>query len=220
MKTRMLIPAAVAMSLHALVLFGFRHPPARPPVHPVRPVDPLITPVVFEAPPEFALTDPAVARPPRGDPDPLPRSEEPPAPPDHPAMEFVRPSVTPNPNPVHAAVVIPSGPFGDPQGSSNLTGPGIISARLLDNPPRTRSQTAPVYPFQAKSEGRPGEVLVEFTVDERGCVLNPRVIRSNDVAFEEPTLRAIAKWRFEPGRKDGHAVRFRMALPVQFKLND
>lgn len=220
MKTRMLIPAAVAMSLHALVLFGFRHPPTRPPVHPMRPVDPSITPVLFEKPPEIAVTDPAADRPPRGDPDPVPRSEEPPAPPDHSAMEFPVPEVTPNSNPVHSVVVIPSGPFGDPHGSPNLTGPGIISSRLLDNPPRTRSQTAPVYPYQAKSDGRPGEVLVEFTVDEGGRVLNPRVIRSNDVAFEEPTLRAIAKWRFEPGRKDGRAVRFRMALPVQFTLND
>jgi protein TonB len=44
-------------------------------------------------------------------------------------------------------------------------------------------------------------------------------VRSSSHAFEEPTLRAIAKWRFEPGRRGGQIVRFRMQVPVVFKLD-
>jgi hypothetical protein len=29
----------------------------------------------------------------------------------------------------------------------------------------------------------------------------------------------VARWKFEPGQRDGRAVRFRMALPIQFTLN-
>jgi protein TonB len=62
--------------------------------------------------------------------------------------------------------------------------------------------------------------MVEFVVDESGNVLNPRVVSSSDRAFEENTLRAVAKWKFEPGRRDGRTVRFRMSVPVVFKLGE
>ena len=60
---------------------------------------------------------------------------------------------------------------------------------------------------------------MEFVVDEAGRVLDPHVVRSNDPVFEAPTLRAVAKWRFEPGRKNGQVVRFRMSVPVAFAVN-
>lgn len=94
-----------------------------------------------------------------------------------------------------------------------------VDIGMLDNPPRTRVQTAPVYPFEARRDGRAGQVIVEFTVDETGAVVSPRVIESNDRIFEEPTLRAISRWRFEPGKRDGRVVRFRMTVPVVFSVN-
>jgi protein TonB len=59
---------------------------------------------------------------------------------------------------------------------------------------------------------------VEFVVDEAGRVMHPFVVRSSRAGFEAPTLRAVEKWRFEPGKKDGRAVRFRMQIPVTFSL--
>jgi protein TonB len=93
-----------------------------------------------------------------------------------------------------------------------------VDASLLDNPPQTRVQTAPAYPPNARATGLGGEVWVEFAVDESGRVLHPRVVRSNDPIFDEPTLRAVAKWRFEPGRKSGRPVSFRMIVPVTYRL--
>ncbi len=101
-------------------------------------------------------------------------------------------------------------------------GPGkgsIIPSTALDNLPRTRAQLAPAYPDEARRNGRAGEVLVEFIVDENGRVLDPHVMHSNDPIFDAPTLRAVAKWRFEPGRKNGRVVRFRMAVPVAYAVN-
>jgi protein TonB len=45
-------------------------------------------------------------------------------------------------------------------------------------------------------------------------------VRSSAQVFDEPTLRAVARWKFEPGRKDGRAVRFRMSVPVVFNVHD
>ena len=88
----------------------------------------------------------------------------------------------------------------------------------MDNPPRTRFQTAPIYPHVAKLAGMRGEVLVDFLVDDRGRVVDPRVVASSDRMFEEPTLKAVAKWQFEPGRRGGKIVSFRMRVPVIFNL--
>jgi periplasmic protein TonB len=63
-------------------------------------------------------------------------------------------------------------------------------------------------------------VVVEFIVDERGRVIEPRVVRSTNRIFDDATLQAVAKWQFEPGRRDGKIVRFRMSAPVVFSLNE
>ena len=106
------------------------------------------------------------------------------------------------------------------KGPGGGVGVGPIRLGDLDNSPRTRFQAAPHYPIGAKTAGLTGEVLVEFTVDESGRVIDPHVVRSTDRMFEEPTLRAVAKWQFEPGRRAGRIVRFRMAVPVVFNLNE
>lgn len=215
MKRRFVIPAAVAMALHALLLFGFRRSHGLPPPPP--PADRTCTaPIDFrvsEVPPD---ADTAAAVAPRGSPDARPELPEPP--PSTLPHSFTMPPAEPHPGPIHSASLITCGPMGDPndKGEWNCLGP--IGYKLLDNPPRTRSQVAPVYPYDAAHDGRTGSVWVEFTVDETGGVLNPRVSRSTDPVFEAPTLRAVAKWRFEPGRRSGHVVRFRMALPVVFAL--
>jgi periplasmic protein TonB len=112
------------------------------------------------------------------------------------------------------------GPPGDPKGYDNVPRVSVIPSGLLDNSPRTLSQAQPIYPFDKKREGIAGEVHVEFTVDEAGRVIEPRVVHSTDRAFEAPTIAAVSKWRFEPGRRDGRIVRFKMLVPVLFSLNE
>ncbi|MBI5380938.1 MAG: energy transducer TonB [Opitutae bacterium] len=111
------------------------------------------------------------------------------------------------------------GPGGG-DGSRPSMGGGIIPAGLLDKPPRARLQASPQYPMAERSTGITGSVEVEFVVDETGVVQMPRVVRASHPAFAEPTLRAVEKWRFEPGRRDGQVVRFRMKVPVMFNIND
>jgi protein TonB len=105
----------------------------------------------------------------------------------------------------------------------DVVGPGragLVTGGDLDRSPQTRFQAAPLYPAEARREGRSGTVTVEFVVDESGTVVTPRVASSSDRVFEEAALRAVARWRFEPGRRHGQVVRFRMAVPIHFSLNE
>ena len=105
-------------------------------------------------------------------------------------------------------------------GDGTGLGDAAVSVRLLDNPPRTRFQKAPVYPFAMKTTGTSGTVWVEFMVDETGYVHDVRVLKSTNSEFEEATRDAVSMWRFEPGKRKGIPVRFRMSLPVVFNLTD
>lgn len=222
MKRTLLFPSAVALGVHALLLFGFRSPDAgvTPPPAP-RPDDFIVVQPPVNPPPEErpVADDEAAARASRA-------ARSVPTQP-----EIVQPRrpgeisipMPPTPPPrVDGRPVDRIPPVWSAEGDNNgprVTGGPLISADFLDSPPRTRYQVAPQYPYGARQSGLKGEVLVAFVVDERGVVYNARVVRSTAREFEEPTLRAVEKWRFQPGKKDGRPVRFRMAVPVVFNVD-
>jgi protein TonB len=43
------------------------------------------------------------------------------------------------------------------------------------------------------------------------------VQQSSDPAFEAPALQAVRRWRFEPGKRNGQSVAFKMRAPITFK---
>lgn len=75
-----------------------------------------------------------------------------------------------------------------------------------------------VYPEIARKAGIEGRVFVEFVVDERGRVLNPRVIRGIGGGCDEAALAAVAKAKFKPGMQRGRPVKVKYSLPIVFKL--
>ena len=78
----------------------------------------------------------------------------------------------------------------------------------------------PVYPYEMKRDGITGVVTVGFEVDEQGMVQNPAVIKSTDSRFDQAALDAVKKWKFKPGKKDGVPTKMKVAIPLQFTLND
>lgn len=149
---------------------------------------------------------------------PAPPDVAPPAEREH-RVVITRPDVaTPVAGPWPAIVAPPLvGPIGEGHGPGRDR---VGWTDSLDRTPRTRLQAAPLYPAEARRDGRSGTVTVEFVVNEAGEVVTLRVTRSSDRVFEEAALRAVAKWRFEPGRRNGQIVRFRMAVPIHFSLNE
>ncbi|MEO1022865.1 MAG: energy transducer TonB, partial [Bacteroidota bacterium] len=76
-----------------------------------------------------------------------------------------------------------------------------------------------VYPEMARRAGIEGRVILQFVVDERGEVVNPRVVRSIGGGCDEAALEALKKYgKFKPGMQRGRPVKVQFSLPIVFKL--
>lgn len=91
----------------------------------------------------------------------------------------------------------------------------LFSLSDLDQKPRAIFQPSPVLDDRVRRSG-PGKVYVIFIVNTRGEVENPMVQKSTNPVFEKPALAAIKKWKFEPGKRNGKPVPFRMRVPIVF----
>jgi protein TonB len=91
----------------------------------------------------------------------------------------------------------------------------IFSMADLDQKPRVIHQPGPTLDGAARKKA-PGTVYILFIVDQRGRVENPVVQQATDPVFEKPALAAVKQWKFEPGKRNGQSVRFRMRVPVTF----
>jgi periplasmic protein TonB len=219
MNPKFILPASFAVTAHVFLLFGL---PGR-------------TPAIASAPPEDTprLTGPefkpeviAIERPREdpGDTDPAPRRDSP----GIPSIVEV-PAVNPPVDAIPIPTIVPpdrTDPTGridaippDWERHGGPTGPRAVPAADLDRVPRARAQPAPVYPASLRNGGIEGKVVVEFLVDESGNAYDPVVVSATRREFEEPVLRAVARWKFEPGFKDGRRVRFRMSVPLVFRLD-
>lgn len=211
-------PACIAAAAHGALLFGFPKTvrPTPPPGDEPFPICFFPVPPVPDEVVELVRVEDGATE---SSPESIPRPDVPPAIAADPRVVLPLADVpavsTDGWPPVKVAT------FTWPQGE--FVGPGrdgVVTGGELDRTPRTRLQAAPLYPAEARRDGRSGTVTVEFVVDESGAVVAPRVANSSDRIFEEAALRAVAKWRFEPGRRHGQVVRFRMAVPIHFSLNE
>lgn len=91
----------------------------------------------------------------------------------------------------------------------------LFSLSDLDQKPRVIYQPAPSITNDIRRKA-PGTVYIIFVVDRSGRVENPSVQRSTDPVFEKAALKAVKQWKFEPGRRNGEPVRFRMRVPITF----
>ena len=91
----------------------------------------------------------------------------------------------------------------------------LFSIADLDQKPRVIYQPSPMLNKEIRKKA-PGKVYIVFVVNQQGRVDNPIVQKSSDPVFEKSALNAIKKWKFEPGKRNGQAVRFRMRVPVTF----
>lgn len=92
----------------------------------------------------------------------------------------------------------------------------LFSLADLDQKPRPVFQQQPTLGAALKKK-LPANVVVVFTVDQQGRVESPIVQSASDPAFEAPVLAAIRQWKFEPGKRGGKPVRFRMRQPFSFQ---
>jgi protein TonB len=65
----------------------------------------------------------------------------------------------------------------------------------------------PVYPPQALKQRVRGVVVLRVLVDEQGRPGEIQVEEGARSDLNEAAKEAVRQWRFEPGRKDGRAVK-------------
>ncbi|TVR53776.1 MAG: energy transducer TonB [Puniceicoccaceae bacterium] len=83
-------------------------------------------------------------------------------------------------------------------------------------PPEFVEFYLPFYPLSARMEGIEGEVILAFTINENGRVVEPRIHSSTEPRFNGFALEAARDWRFRPVRINGEPVPIEIQYPVYF----
>ena len=97
--------------------------------------------------------------------------------------------------------------------------PSVFELGELDRPPKPILRIRPVYPYRARMRNTEGFVEVRFTVDTEGKVKDIDTLTAEPRnVFEATARRAVSRWRFEPGMKDGKAVPVRIQVKLRFTL--
>ena len=87
----------------------------------------------------------------------------------------------------------------------------LFSATALAEEPRAIKRVNPEYPFAALNRGVRGSVLVEYTVDERGRVVAPRILEAQPPGvFDGAALGALSRWRYEVGGSEPQTMKVKM----------
>ena len=218
MKKKFILPAAFALTLHAFLLFGLTDKPAPAAVASGDP-QPKDKRDLLPVDADNADTE----NPGDGDEShsgrqakTTPRSWDM-TPIDPPPGAPIVPRLPPVPGDGSANVIptdwqLPGGPGGGPHTT-------VCNLKDLDCLTRARSQPAPIYPADLLGQGIEGTVVVEFIVDLEGNAHSASVVSATHSGFSDAALGAVGRWKFEPGRKTGRKVRFRMSVPVVFRID-
>lgn len=76
------------------------------------------------------------------------------------------------------------------------------------------------YPKLATEAGIEGTVYIQFIVNKKGHVVDPKVIRGIGGGCDTEALKVIKHARFVPGLQRGRPVNVRYSLPIVFKLRN
>ena len=83
----------------------------------------------------------------------------------------------------------------------------------------TAIQRAVKYPPLALHNGVEGKVYVSFTVNEKGEIVDLRIVKGLGSGLDEETLRAIKSLpRFIPGKQNGREVSVSFTVPVTYRI--
>lgn len=82
-------------------------------------------------------------------------------------------------------------------------------------------QTSLVYPEEAKKKKIEGIVAVSFIIDEKGAILNPKIIRDIGGGCGDEAIRVVSNMpKWEAGKHKKRAVKTKMTLPIRFYLSN
>lgn len=75
------------------------------------------------------------------------------------------------------------------------------------------------YPFVAKQTKKEGKVMVRFTVDKTGKVIDPTIVKSVDYFLDKEAYRVVSSMPdWIPGYKCNQKLGIYVTMPIEFKL--
>lgn len=99
------------------------------------------------------------------------------------------------------------------------TSNAVMTGDTVDQQPRALARTPLEYPPRAKAKEIEGYVLLSILINEQGVVEDVKVLEADPQGtFEEVAIRNIKKWKFEPARYQGKAVKTWINQPITFQL--
>jgi TonB family protein len=97
-----------------------------------------------------------------------------------------------------------------------VEGPVHVGGQVKE--PQVISHVAPVYPLAAKEAGIYGDVVLQTTIDQKGNVVNAKII-SGPVMLRQPALDALKRWRYAPSTLNGQPISVAMSVTIKFSKN-
>ncbi len=100
------------------------------------------------------------------------------------------------------------------------TGHAVMTADLVDVPPKPVARGSFKYPPAAKKNGIKGYVLLSVLVETDGSINQVQVLESSPSGiFDASALQGIRNWHFEPAKYKGETVRVWAKQKIRFDLS-
>lgn len=100
------------------------------------------------------------------------------------------------------------------------TGNAVMTADLVDVPPKPITRGTFKYPPVAKKNGVKGYVVLSVLVEMDGSVNQVQVLESSPSGiFDSAALQGIRAWHFEPAKYKGDTVRVWAKQKIRFDLS-
>jgi len=84
--------------------------------------------------------------------------------------------------------------------------------------PRLLTKVEPTYTDEARDAGLEGTVILKCEVWPDGKAHNIAVFRGLGRGLDEQARKTVEQWEFEPGMRDGEAVKVRATVEMNFRL--
>jgi protein TonB len=98
------------------------------------------------------------------------------------------------------------------------TGPKVVHVGGSVKAPRQTLNVDPEYPTLARQVHLSGTVVVDAVIDERGNVVQARVVSGHPLLVGN-ALKAVLQWKYEPTTLNGQPVSVELEVQVHFNLN-
>ena len=105
-----------------------------------------------------------------------------------------------------------------PTTPANPGGNGVFRVGNNVTPPVLVSKTEPEYSEEARRAKYQGTAMLYVQIDPSGGATHIRVIKSLGLGLDRKAVEAVAKWKFQPGYKEGKPVTVEATIEVNFRL--